>query len=585
MLMTYYNEMVQPKPFLIRTGEDWHQHQAELRSRILEAVGLSPLPERIPLDAIQSEALAHEWCTIHAITFSLWPNVRAKAFLYLPKEAQFPAPTMLCPVGHWPGGNMHPDVQARCLNFARLGYVVLCTTQHHYENLPLGVSHQTTMVWNNMRALDFLESYEGVDADRIGCAGCSGGGLQTHMLTAVDDRIKAVSIAGITCDLREIMFPYSSHCVCNHWPGVMQFTDQVEITALAFPRPVQILTMDDWTQNFRRDNLPRFKEFYAANGHPDRVHHMYWPTPHTYEAQKREQTYWWMERWLKAKDCEPESEPETATFPPEQLLSLMKTIEPAEGDSLMSGVGEHYARLVSRPRERGLDEVREALRRLLGFDAVLPRTLLLQRSDPVETEFCTTEQVTIPSEGPVSIDTLIVRPPGKAPRYILLFCDDSPKEVRLQSAEVGAALAEGAIAILPDVRFTGTLSLDTLRGKSKPLVSFPIAMPSEENPGGDYGRAWTRNSIFWGRPLPGMTATDILAVVEFISEEMPALLLTLKAAGSMVAGAVFAACLSDKISETDIETEGLSFKNNSLPLVPNILKYGDIDFWQERMGS
>jgi len=313
------------------------------------------------------------------------------------------------------------------------------------------------------------------------------------------------------------------------------------------------------------------------------VHHMYWPTPHTYEAQKREQTYWWMERWLKESDCEPEPEPDTSTFPPEQLLDLMKTIEPAEGDSLMSGIGEHYASQVKSPGEPSVFESREILRRLLGFNAERPCTQKLQRFEPVETDFCTTERITIPSEGPVTIDTLIARPQGKAPQDILIFCSDSPKEVGLQSAEVKAALAGGAIVVLPDVRFTGALSFDALRGKSKPLVSFPIAQPYEEDPDGDYALAWTRNSILWGRPLPGMTATDILAVIEFVVSEAPELIPTLKAAGSTVAGAVFATCLSDTINETEIDTEGLSFKNDSLPLVPSILNYGDIDFWEQKM--
>ncbi len=583
MLVSYYSEMVRPKPFLVRTGEEWLQHKAEIQARILDAVGLSPLPKRIPLDVIRTEGLAHDWCTVHAITFTLWPNVRARAFLYLPTEAQSPAPTMLCPVGHWADGNMHPDVQARCLNFARLGYPVLCTTQHHYENLPFGISHQTTMIWNNMRALDYLESLEEVDADRIGCAGCSGGGLQTQMLIALDDRIKAASIAGITCDWREIMFPYRSHCACNHWPGAMQFTDQIEIAALAFPRPVQILTMDDWTQNFQRDNLPQLENFYRANGHADRVHHMYWPTPHSYEAQKREQTYWWMERWIKGRDCEPEREPKTVTFPPEKLLNLMKTIEPAEGDAPMSGIGDHYSSLVKSNRKHSEKDLRKALRKLLGFDAVLPCSQKPQRLESVNTDSCKSERVTIPSEGPVSIDTLLARPLCEPPQSVLILCNDSPKEERLESLETKAALKKGTVAVLPDVRFTGALSLDTLRGKSKALVSFPIAQPYEEDPKGDYDGAWTRNGILWGRPLPGMTTTDLLAIIDFVAQEFPEAPVTLKAEGSVIAGAVFAACLSDKVSNAEIETEGLSFEDGSLPLVSGILQYGDIDFWIGKM--
>ena len=56
------------------------------------------------------------------------------------------------------------------LNLARLGYVVLEPVQNHYEDLNIGIAYQTLMVWNNMRALDVLESLPEVDRSRIGVA-------------------------------------------------------------------------------------------------------------------------------------------------------------------------------------------------------------------------------------------------------------------------------------------------------------------------------------------------------------------------------------------------------------------------------
>ena len=149
-----------------------------------------------------------------------------------------------------PTATLHPTVQTRCLNLARLGYVTFSSTQNHFEDPSVGVSHQTLMVWNNMRALDFLESLPEVDASRIGVAGESGGGLQTQMLVALDPRVKAATIVGLTCDFRQIMFPDSSHCACNHFPNVMQRTDHPEISTLGLPCPVQYLTMNDWTRQF-----------------------------------------------------------------------------------------------------------------------------------------------------------------------------------------------------------------------------------------------------------------------------------------------------------------------------------------------
>ena len=587
MLTGYYNRMVEPQPFVVRSGEEFRQHQAALRSRILTGIGLSPLPERIPLDVEETEPLEHPWGTVRGTEYSLWRGVRSRAFLYRPLVLSAePSPAVLCPVGHWPDGNTHPDVQIRCFNLARLGYTVLCTTQNHYEDLTVGISHQTLMVWNNMRALDLLQSLPEVDNQRIGCAGCSGGGLQTQMLAALDERVVVASIVGITCDYREILFPYRSHCACNHWPGVMQYTDQPEIAAMALPRPVQFLTMDDWTHNFQRDNLPRIKELYEANGVAERLDHQYWPTPHTYDRAKRERTYQWMERWLRGRESqEPPPEPETESFPPSQLQELLRTLSPGEvtdgesGFEPLSAIYEPRARndadTLSNPADcTGTEADRGVLKELLGLEAELPRTEPIVRDGRETHEGLVVERVAFPSEGPLQVPSLLLRKDGGRQREVKIICDDRPKEERKAASEACGAAGDGALICLPDVRFVGALSLEQLQGRSKERVSFRIAAPSDEQSDADYVGAWTRNGILWGRPLPGMTVTDLIAVLDGLGElgYLQDASVHLFARGTVALGAQFAADLDDRIDSADIEFNGKTIADRSLPLVPDIAR-------------
>ena len=192
------------------------------------------------------------------------PGVYANGLLYMPKKLrERPAPAMLCPHGHWPEGSANVDnEQKRCLTFAKMGYITFAPTQNHYEDLAIGVSNQTLGVWSNMRAIDYLESLPDVDRNRIGSCGISGGGLQTQYLAALDHRVKAGTIAGYTCDCREFVLPWAPHCSCNHFPGIMQYADLPEISAsLAFPTPIQYLTMNDWTMYFRHLNYPTIENF------------------------------------------------------------------------------------------------------------------------------------------------------------------------------------------------------------------------------------------------------------------------------------------------------------------------------------
>ena len=206
---------------------------------------------------------------------------------------------------------------------AKLGYVVLATPQDHHEDILHGYAYQSYLTWNNMRAIDFLETLPKVDKNRIGVSGLSGGGLQSQMIVALDRRIKAATIAGLTCDYREITFPSGCHCYCNHWPNVMSYTDEPEISALSCPTPAQYLTMNDWTLHFAADNFPTIQTLYRENGHPTAAEVVYWPTPHVYDKPKRERTYWWMEKWVRGKaDAAIVQEPDNIQIitPPSAIL-------------------------------------------------------------------------------------------------------------------------------------------------------------------------------------------------------------------------------------------------------------------------
>ena len=370
-------------------------------------------------DAHRSEPIDHPWC---AIRRSVPPLAGVyTALLFMPKEfPETPAPAMLCPHGHWDHNHAHPDVQTRLLTFARMGYVVLSPRQNHHEDLLLGLSHQTLMIWTNMRGIDFLQSLPEVDPERIGAAGASGGGLQTQMVTALDDRIKAATIVGLTCDYREILFPHAAHCACNHWPNLMAYTDSPEISALAFPRPVQYLVMNDWTRHFPHDNFPTILELFHQNGFPDRVSCTYWPTGHTYDRDKRERTYWWMERWLRNAGNHQTPIPAepgdiVTVFPPQMLDEWpVKNPENKGFDALAALFHARYHHAKQpRPDPDGLKEyavkMKAALPGLLGLENGLKPeangvTVLSARN-----RRAIVSQVEFPSEGYLRLPARVFR--------------------------------------------------------------------------------------------------------------------------------------------------------------------------------
>ncbi len=576
MLTDYYHQMSVPKPFVVRRGDVFLTHRAALRNNVLQNVGLRPMPERVPLDVHQSPALDHPWCTVRRVHYQLWPGVYSSGLLFVPKEfGESPSPAMLCPHGHWSNGNAHPEVQRRCLNFARLGYVTFSSTQNHYEDLYIGVSHQTLMIWNNMRALDYLQSLPQVDESRIGVAGASGGGLQTQMLVALDDRVKAATVVGLTCDFREIMFPNRHHCTCNHFPQVMRLTDHPEISALGLPTPLQFLTMNDWTKNFERDNFPTIQELYAVNGAADRVECKYYDTPHSYDKPKRERTYWWMERWVRGRDPGgPVAEPDDMqTFPAQTLTDLSARVPENKGFAELSRIftqdrGYQPPALADTAQwDAYCRRMQAALIDLLGLNVVLDRVHKKSRSlsDHTEGEFVV-QRIAFPSEGGILVPTTVVRrhrTEGRIPVVILLG-EDRDEASRRHARN-------GSLVVLPDVRCYGDM-LSTGGGDEKLQR-----------------RAWERNGIVWGRPVPGMACTDILGVLDGLSarpdaEMSQVSVISRNSAGQAIA-ALFAAATDRRIKSLDADICGCCFEARNLPLVSCVLQNGDVLQWAALMAD
>src|SRR5262249_59132073 len=135
-----------------------------------------------------------------------------------------PFPGVLFQMGHTSNGKAGDLYQKCCQGLARLGFVVLGFDpmgqgeRTYYPGstpsrtrLPGGADDEHTMpgkqmlligdsgvrlqTWDAVRSLDYLASHSMVDPKRIGATGQSGGGTNTMLLSAVDDRVAVVAVA------------------------------------------------------------------------------------------------------------------------------------------------------------------------------------------------------------------------------------------------------------------------------------------------------------------------------------------------------------------------------------------------------
>ena len=230
----------------------WARRANMLRAGVCHGMQLNELPRPCDLHPIRHSLRTMDGYTVENVAFESLPGFWVTGNLYLPAEFDGNIPGILNPHGHGGNARLTEPVQIRCAAQARMGAAAFA-----YDMIGYGESTQCEhrrfqvqrlQTYNSKRVVDFLLSLGFVDANRLGVTGASGGGTQTFLLAAVDNRIdRAMPVAQVSAH-------FYGGCECESAMPIHKTdeyeTNNVEIAALMAPKPLLLVSDGgDWTSN------------------------------------------------------------------------------------------------------------------------------------------------------------------------------------------------------------------------------------------------------------------------------------------------------------------------------------------------
>lgn len=591
-----------------KTLAEWEKRRTELREQVQVANGLWPMPPKTPLEPVIHGKIERDGYTIEKVYFASLPGHYVCGNLYRPTGKEGKLPAVLCPHGHWANGRFFDagetegdkqikqgaekfiegaryPLQARCVQLARMGCVVFFYDMIGYaDSKP--IKHREGFVdvdaelrlqsfmglqtWNSIRALDFLLSLPEVDAKRVGVTGASGGGTQTFILGAIDDR-PAVAFPAVM-----VSTAMQGGCICENCSYLRIDAGNIDLAGLFAPRPLAMSGAKDWTVDIETKGLPELKALYRLYGKEDDVLAKCYPEfGHNYNQVSRELMYSWFNRHLKLGFKEPIQEKPFKPVPPAEL-SVFDVQQPMPKDAASAETVRKYLAVTSDKQLAALKPKDEAsLKEYQRVFGTALRSLLvggLPESAAVEQKAIGGEEI----RGGVSYRKFLLGRKGSGEQIPALRVQgkdfdgtvvvwvhaDGKRSLFTQNGLSGEArkLLDGKAAILAiDAFETGELKGDKL-------------MPIEKFAGYTFG---------YNRPLLANRVRDILSAVAAArgDEKTKKLhLVGFDAAGPWVLLA--RALCGDAVTRTAADVNGFRFDDvkstDHEMMLPGALKYGGL---------
>jgi Acetyl xylan esterase (AXE1) len=313
----------------VKNENDLSQLRSALRKSVLEMIGGLPVDKTDLHAAVTGRVLANGF-HIEKITYQSLPGLYVTALVYVPDNGNKVHPAVLVAAGHAANGKIH--YQDLCQRLVQRGYLVIswdpvgqgersqfwdakakksrynliCAEHAVMGNLAYlaGTSLARWEIWDGMRTVDYLLTRPDVDGQRINLTGTSGGGFQTALLGALDQRIKVIIPSCYITSLpmrvsNRIFVDPDSDPEQDLYGFIAKGVDHAGLLLMMYPRPVMVATatLDFFPIQGSHKSYAEVRTFYERFGHADRLEFAESYNPHQYSLKNQEAALDFLDRF------------------------------------------------------------------------------------------------------------------------------------------------------------------------------------------------------------------------------------------------------------------------------------------------
>jgi len=570
----------------LNTESQWRERQEEIRTTLNRIVG--PFPERTPLNARVTGVVRKEGYRFEKVVFESMPGFFVTGVLFVPEGVKASAPAILYMCGHSASGFRNVPYMTVILNLVKKGFIVFAvdpigqgeryqywdperqasrvgepTLEHSYPGAQCfitGSSLARYMIWDGMRAIDYLISRSEVDPSRLGVTGRSGGGTQAAYLGAMDARIRAAAPENYITTFRRLIETRGvQDAEQNFTSGIASAIDLPDLLAARAPRPTLMITTtrDMFSIQGAREARDEVAKAFKAFGADANFLMVEDDAPHASTLKNREALYAF---FRKALDLPGPTRDEQVEIMPFEELNVTPT-----GQVATSLRGETVFSLNRAEARKRLDELEQlrtrpeslrsavlaSARQLSGYRAPGPAGEAVF-TGRWQRDGYSVEMYFILGEGNYAIPFLVFVPGsnGTHPAVIYLHAEGKAADAPPGAAIEGLA-KRGYLVLAPDLIGLGELGPGAFRGDAS---SFKL---------GSANYNYWFAAIQIGRSLTGIRAGDLIRTVNYLKGRADADVTRLAAVsrGEMSAVLLHAAALDDSIKQVALVAPLLSWSS------------------------